>query len=60
MEHMKKERLRTCEAFLAMGCCSFMVMLDNIVTMDKSHVSFHAPETKQQSGSGFRRVNTAH
>jgi hypothetical protein len=26
-----------------------MSMLDNIVTMDESAVSFHMPETKQQS-----------
>jgi histone-lysine N-methyltransferase SETMAR len=48
-EDMKKERVRTSEAFLAMVRRRSMAMLDNIVTMDESAVSFHTPETKQQS-----------
>jgi histone-lysine N-methyltransferase SETMAR len=45
----KKERVRTCQKFLAAVQRRSMAMLDNIVTMDESAVSFHTPETKQQS-----------
>jgi hypothetical protein len=48
-DEMKKERVRTSELFLAMVRCHSMLLLDNIVTMDESAVSFHTPETKQQS-----------
>ncbi len=48
-EEMKKERVRTSELFLAMVRRRSMSLLDNIVTMDKSAVSFHILETKQQS-----------
>jgi histone-lysine N-methyltransferase SETMAR len=48
-EEMKKERVRTSELFLAMVRRHSMSLLDNIVTMDESAVSFHTPETKQQS-----------
>jgi histone-lysine N-methyltransferase SETMAR len=46
---MKKERVRTSEAFLAMVRRRSKATLENIVTMDESAVSFHTPETKQQS-----------
>jgi hypothetical protein len=36
------------EFFAAINCCS-MAILDNIVTMDKTMVSYHTPETKKQS-----------
>jgi hypothetical protein len=45
-EEMKKERLRTCKTFMTMVRRCSMVMLDNIVTIDKSAVSFHTPETR--------------
>jgi histone-lysine N-methyltransferase SETMAR len=48
-EEMKKERVRTSELFLAMVRRRSMSLLDNIVTMDESAVSFHILETKQQS-----------
>jgi alkyl sulfatase BDS1-like metallo-beta-lactamase superfamily hydrolase len=48
-DDMKKEWVRTSELCLAMVHCRSMLMLDNIVTMDESAVSFHTPETKQQS-----------
>ncbi len=48
-EEMKTERVRTSKLFLAMVRRHSMSLLDNIVTMDKSAVSFHTPETKQQS-----------
>ncbi len=48
-DDMKEERVRTSEKFLALVRRCSMSVLDNIVTMDKSAVSFHTPETKQQS-----------
>ncbi len=48
-DDMKKERVRTSGEFLKMVCCHLKSMLDNIVTMDESAVSFHMPESKQQS-----------
>jgi hypothetical protein len=48
-EEMKKERVGTSELFLAMVRRCSMSLLDNIVAMDESVVSFHTPETKQQS-----------
>jgi hypothetical protein len=43
---MKNERVRICEAFLALLRRYSMAMLDRIVTMDKSVVLFHMPQTK--------------
>jgi histone-lysine N-methyltransferase SETMAR len=48
-DEMKKERVRTSELFLVMIGRRSMSLLDNIVTMDELAVSFHTPETKQQS-----------
>jgi hypothetical protein len=41
--------VRICEAFLVLVCRLSMAMLDWIVTMDESAVSFHTFQTKQQS-----------
>jgi hypothetical protein len=46
---MKNDRVRICEAFLALLHCHSIAMFDQIVTMDESAVSFHMPRTKQQS-----------
>jgi hypothetical protein len=46
---MKKERVRTSEEFLRRVRRHSMSMLNNFVTMDELAVSFHAPESKQQS-----------
>ncbi len=54
-EEMKKERVRTSEAFLAMIRRRSKAMLENIVTMDESAVSFHTPETKQQSKQWLKK-----
>jgi histone-lysine N-methyltransferase SETMAR len=54
-EEMKKERVRTSEAFLAMIRRCSKAMLENIVTMDESAVSFHTPETKQQSKQWLKK-----
>jgi hypothetical protein len=43
------ERIQACEEFLAMVRCRSVAMLDYIITMDESVVSFYTPETKQQS-----------
>lgn len=48
-DDMKLERKRTSEALLAMVRRRSKAVLDNIVTMDESAVSFHTPETKRQS-----------
>jgi histone-lysine N-methyltransferase SETMAR len=45
----KEERIQTCEKFLAVVRCRSMAMLDSIVTMDESAMSFHTPESKMQS-----------
>ncbi len=45
----KEERIRTCKKFLAMVHCRSVAMLDSIVSMDKSAVSFLTPESKMQS-----------
>jgi histone-lysine N-methyltransferase SETMAR len=54
-EEMKKERVRTSEAFLAMIRHRSKAMLENIVTMDESAVSFHTPETMQQSKQWLKK-----
>ncbi len=48
-QDMKNERVRTCGAFMSLLRHHSMAMLDRIVTMDVSAVSFHTPQTKQQS-----------
>ncbi len=44
-----KERVTMCKDFLAVVCRRSMVVLDNMLTMDKFAVSFHTPKTKEQS-----------
>jgi histone-lysine N-methyltransferase SETMAR len=48
-DQQKEERVRTCEAFVAAVQRRSLSMLDEIVTMDETMVSFHTPETKKQS-----------
>jgi hypothetical protein len=55
MDEMKKEKVRTSEAFLAMIRCRSKAILDNIVMMVDSAVSFHTPETKQQSKQWLKK-----
>ena len=54
-DEQKQERVRTCTEFLAMVQRRSLAMLDNIVTMDESAVSFHTPETKQQSKQWLKK-----
>jgi hypothetical protein len=42
-KEMKNERARICEAFMSLLCRHSMAMLDWIVTMNESAVSFHTP-----------------
>jgi len=48
-DNQKQERMRTCTELLATVYRRPKAMLDNIVIMGKSAVSFHTTETKQQS-----------
>ncbi len=47
--------MRPSEAFLGMIHLRSKAMLGSIVTMDKSAVSFHTPETKQQSKQWLKK-----
>ncbi len=48
-EDQKRERVRICTEFVAAIHRRSMVMLNNIVTIDKTMVSYHTPQTKRQS-----------
>jgi hypothetical protein len=48
-EEQKQERIRVCSDFIAAVHRRSKAMLDAIVTMDKTMVSYHTPETKKQS-----------
>jgi hypothetical protein len=48
-EDQKQERVQTCKEFVAAVQRRSMVMLDCIITMDETMVSYHTPETKKQS-----------
>ncbi len=48
-EDQKQERVRTCKEFVVAIQRRSMAMLDCIVTMDKTMVSYYTPETKNQS-----------
>ena len=54
-EEQKKDRMQTCTKFLAIVNRQSKAMLDNIVTMDELAVSFHTPETKQQSKQWIKK-----
>jgi histone-lysine N-methyltransferase SETMAR len=48
-EDHKKERVRICTEFVAAVHRRSMAMMDNIVMMDETMVSYHTPQTKRQS-----------
>jgi histone-lysine N-methyltransferase SETMAR len=48
-EEQKQERIRVCSDLIAAVHRRSKVMLDAIVTMDETMVSYHTPETKKQS-----------
>ncbi len=52
---MKMERVQTSEAFLAMIHQRSKAMLDSVVTMDESAMSFHTQETKQLSKQWLKK-----
>ncbi len=54
-DEMKKERVWTSEAFLAMIRRCSKAMLGNIVTMEESGVLFHTPKMKQQSEQWLKK-----
>jgi len=54
-EEQKQERVRTCEEFVAAVHRHSKSMLDNIVTMDETMISYHTPETKKQSKQWRRK-----
>jgi uncharacterized protein YnzC (UPF0291/DUF896 family) len=54
-DEMKKERVWTSEAFLAMIRRCSKAMLENIVMMDESAALFHTPKTKQQSKQWLKK-----
>ena len=47
-EEQKQERMKTSMAFIKMVRMKGLPVLDKIVTMDESSVSFHTPATKKQ------------
>ena len=47
-EEQKQERMKTSMAFIKMVRMKGLAVLDKIVTMDESSVSFHTPATKKQ------------
>jgi histone-lysine N-methyltransferase SETMAR len=48
-EEQKQERIRVCSDFITAEHHRSKAMLDAIVTMDETMVSYHTPETKKQS-----------
>jgi hypothetical protein len=53
----KEERVKCSEDFLQLLRQRSLAVLDNIVTMDESTVSFDTTKTKRSPGSGSRRGN---
>ncbi len=51
-DDQRKERVQTCTEFVAAVNRRSMAMLDRIVTMDETMVSYHTPETKRPPNSG--------
>jgi histone-lysine N-methyltransferase SETMAR len=54
-DDQKKERVRTCTEFVAAVNRRSMAMLDRIVTMDETMVSYHTPETKKASKQWIKK-----
>jgi len=54
-EGQKQDRVERCEEFMALCRRRSKAVLDNIVTMDESAVSFHTPQTKQQSKQWLKK-----
>jgi len=56
----KMERVRVCTEFVAAVHRHSMSYLDTIVTMDKTMVSHHTPETKRQSKRWVKKGSPGH
>jgi [histone H3]-lysine36 N-dimethyltransferase SETMAR len=54
-DDQKQERVRVCTEFVAAVNRRSLSMLDNIVTMDETMVSYHTPETKKQSKQWIKK-----
>ena len=54
-DDQKKERVRVCKDFIAAIHRRSLSMLDDIVNMDKTMVSYHTPETKKQSKQWIKK-----
>ena len=54
-DDQKKARVERCDEFLRLVRRRSKSVLDSIVTMDESAVSFHTPETKQQSKQWIKK-----
>jgi hypothetical protein len=54
-DDQRKERVRTCTEFVAAINRRSMAMLDRIVTMDETMVSYHTPETKKASKQWIKK-----
>jgi histone-lysine N-methyltransferase SETMAR len=54
-EDQKKERVRICTEFVTPVHCHSMAMLDNIMTMDETMVSYHTPQIKRQSKQWIKK-----
>jgi hypothetical protein len=54
-KEQKQERIRVCSDFIAAVHRRSKAMLDAIVTMDKTRVSYHTPKTKKQSKQWIQR-----
>jgi sensor domain CHASE-containing protein len=56
-EDQKQQRTEICKRFIAVFSPHFMTMLENILMMDKTLVSYHAYVTKKQSEQCTRTEN---
>jgi hypothetical protein len=54
-EEQKKEKVRICTDFVSIVHCHSMSMLDNIVMMDETMVSYHTPEAMRQSKQRIKK-----
>ncbi len=54
-EDQKKERVRICTEFVTASHRRSMAIMDNIVTMDETMVSYHTPQTKRQSKQWIKK-----
>jgi Transposase (partial DDE domain) len=54
-EAQKQERVRVCSDFVTAVNRRSKAMLDNIITMDETMVSYHTPETKKSSKQWIKK-----